>query len=43
MWFNFRFVPSARRVQAMASANLVWSVVMDYLAHRSSSHGEEVA
>jgi hypothetical protein len=34
MWFNFRFVPEARRVQAMASANLAWSVAIDYLAHR---------
>ncbi|KAL1510255.1 hypothetical protein AB1Y20_006579 [Prymnesium parvum] len=32
---NFAFVPANRRVQAMALGNLVWSVVIDYFAHRS--------
>ena len=33
-WFNFSVVPAARRVQTMATANLLWNVVIDYLAHR---------
>ena len=33
-WFNFAIVPAARRVQSMATANLLWNVVIDYLAHR---------
>mmetsp|Transcript_21088 Transcript_21088/g.51837 ORF Transcript_21088/g.51837 Transcript_21088/m.51837 type:complete len:208 (-) Transcript_21088:234-857(-) len=32
--FNFSIVPPAQRIQAMASANLVWNVIIDYLAHR---------
>ena len=31
---NFRMVAPARRVQAMAVANMFWNVVIDYLAHR---------
>ena len=34
MWFNFAVVPAERRVQAMATANLAWTVVIDYIAHR---------
>jgi len=34
MMFNMYVVPAARRVQCMATANLVWNVVIDYLAHR---------
>ena len=38
-WFpftclNFYAIPTSRRVQAMATANLAWNVVIDYLAHR---------
>ena len=32
---NFALVPSHRRVQAMASANVIWSIFIDFLAHRS--------
>ncbi len=39
MWANFALVPPARRVQAMAVGNLGWSVVIDYLSHRSRSTG----
>ena len=34
MSLNFRFVPASHRVRAMASANLFWNVVIDYVAHR---------
>ena len=34
MWANFSLVPPAGRVRAMATANLGWCVVIDYLAHR---------
>mmetsp|Transcript_103746 Transcript_103746/g.163826 ORF Transcript_103746/g.163826 Transcript_103746/m.163826 type:complete len:96 (+) Transcript_103746:1-288(+) len=34
MWFNFKVVPAAGRVQAMATANLLWNVIIDYVAHR---------
>jgi len=36
-WINFSIVPPVHRVNAMASANLVWSVALDYLAHRGLS------
>lgn len=31
---NFGLVPPSGRVRAMAAANLVWNVVIDWLAHR---------
>lgn len=34
MSLNFRFVPQSHRVRAMVSANLLWTVVIDYVAHR---------
>ncbi len=34
MWANFSLVPPSGRVRAMATANLGWCVVIDYLAHR---------
>ena len=36
MTANWAFVPPARRVQVMACGNVLWNVVIDYLAHRSS-------
>ena len=39
--FNFKVVPAAWRVRAMASANLVWCVGIDYLAHRGSREPRE--
>ena len=35
MWLNFRVVPAAYRVRVMAVGNTCWSVIIDYLAHRS--------
>ena len=35
MWINFRVVPAAYRVRVMAFSNTCWSVIIDYLAHRS--------
>ena len=39
-WFpfmcaSFSLIPPQRRVQAQNVANLVWTVVIDYIAHRS--------
>ena len=39
MMGNFALMPPHRRVQAMAVGNLCWSVVIDYLSHRSLSGG----
>eukprot|EP00931_Biecheleriopsis_adriatica_P044827 TRINITY_DN25685_c0_g1_i1.p1 TRINITY_DN25685_c0_g1~~TRINITY_DN25685_c0_g1_i1.p1 ORF type:complete len:239 (+),score=19.34 TRINITY_DN25685_c0_g1_i1:39-719(+) len=35
MWGNFKYVPTANRVQAMATANLLWNAIIDYISHRS--------
>ena len=35
MSINFAVVPAQYRVRVMAMANVVWSVAIDYLAHRS--------
>ena len=37
MWFNFRFLPPHRRVQAMAVCNFFWDVIIDFLAHRGEN------
>lgn len=37
-YLNFANVPAGKRVQFMALGNLVWSVFIDFLAHRD--HGE---
>ena len=42
MTANFLLVPPFRRVQAMAAANLVWSVFIDYVAHRGAQHAESM-
>ena len=34
MWLNFSLVPAVKRVQFMAAGNLVWSVAIDWIAHR---------
>ena len=39
MWLNFRVVPAAYRVRIMAISNTCWSVIIDYLAHRSRAEG----
>lgn len=36
MSLNFLYVPASHRVRAMASANLVWNVVIDFVAHRGT-------
>ena len=36
-WVNFSMVLPVHRVNAMATANLVWSVALDYLTHRGTS------
>lgn len=38
---NFSLVPPAARVRTMATANLLWNVVIDWLAHRGVSPPEE--
>ena len=35
MTANFALVPSHYRVRTMAVANVLWSVVIDFMAHRS--------
>ena len=40
MTANWAFVPPARRVQVMACGNVLWNVVIDYLAHRSQPPNE---
>ncbi|KAH8096156.1 hypothetical protein JL720_3508 [Aureococcus anophagefferens] len=35
MWLNFRVVPAPYRVRVMAVSNTCWSVIIDFLAHRS--------
>ena len=47
MWLNFRVVPATYRVRVMAASNMCWSVIIDYLAHRSrealaSSSGQDL-
>ena len=37
MSLNFLYVPASHRVRAMASANLLWNVVIDFVAHRGPS------
>jgi protein Mpv17 len=34
MSLNFLYVPASHRVRAMASANLLWNIVIDFVAHR---------
>ena len=34
MSFNFAVVPPQYRVRTMAFANMAWSVIIDYMAHR---------
>lgn len=43
MWFNFTVMPPSRRVQFMAAGNMVWNVVIDYLAHRGDSAEEDAS
>lgn len=35
MTANFAYVPPRFRVRTMAAANVAWSVIIDYMAHRS--------
>ena len=35
MYCNFKYVRAQYRVRLMAAANTVWSVLIDYMAHRS--------
>lgn len=35
MYCNMKFVAANRRVQAMAMANVAWTVVIDFFAHRN--------
>ena len=37
MTLNFAVIPAAYRVRTTAAANMAWSVIIDYLAHRSTS------
>lgn len=41
MWANFKFAPAHRRVQVMCVGNLVWNVVIDYLAARGKRDFED--
>ena len=34
MFFNFRVVPPHLNVACMQTGNLIWSVIIDYIAHR---------
>ena len=43
MTANWALVPPARRVQVMACGNVLWNVVIDYLAHRSQPNGSSVS
>jgi protein Mpv17 len=36
MTMNFKFFPPAKQVQVMATGNLVWNVIIDYIAHRGA-------
>lgn len=36
-WFNFAVISKSRRVRFMALGNLVWSIFIDWLAHRHPS------
>ena len=38
---NFRLFPPAKQVQVMATGNLVWNVIIDYIAHRGDSQPTE--
>ena len=37
MFFNFLVVPKGRQVLVMQCGNLVWNVIIDYIAHRGQS------
>lgn len=38
---NFALVPAAYRVRTVAAASMAWSVIIDYLAHRSKPRREQ--
>jgi|EP00966_Prymnesium_polylepis_P286981 hypothetical protein len=42
MYFNFAYVRPQYRVRLMAAANTVWSVLIDYMAHRSKGRLRDV-
>ena len=42
MCFNFAYVRPQFRVRLMAAANTVWSVLIDYMAHRSKGRLPDV-
>ena len=42
MTCNFALVPAQYRVRTMALANTAWSVIIDYMAHRSKPRSEKV-
>mmetsp|Transcript_8491 Transcript_8491/g.21781 ORF Transcript_8491/g.21781 Transcript_8491/m.21781 type:complete len:199 (-) Transcript_8491:90-686(-) len=37
MFANFRYMPPALHVLTMQGANLAWTVIIDYIAHRSNA------
>ena len=39
MTANFALIPAQYRVRATAAANLAWTVILDYLAHRNHPRG----
>ena len=41
MYCNFAMVRPQYRVRMMAAANTVWSVLIDYMAHRSKAHDDD--
>jgi hypothetical protein len=38
---NFALVPARYRVRTMAAANMAWTVIIDYLAHRNTNKPRE--
>eukprot|EP00966_Prymnesium_polylepis_P065773 1526267-Prymnesium_polylepis.1 len=42
MFFNFAYIMPQYRVRLMAAANTVWSVLIDYMAHRSKARLPDV-
>ena len=40
MTINFAMIPPQYRVRTMAFANVAWSVIIDYMAHRGQPRGE---
>ena len=38
---NFALVPAQYRVRTIAAANMAWSVIIDYMAHRSKPRSEK--